>query len=428
MCYMAKFSKKRKRKNIGIVWAELLLLAALVLFAVWLWYEDTPRFHDVSIELGTQGLKVEDFLEDPSKAERVTMTSTIDYNKLGKQKVTFQFDTSERSATLEIVDTVAPKVEFRDVLAQHGQTVVPEDFVLSAEDLSVLTYTADKPLTGTDTYEPLSVEITVKDAAGNQVKQICVLRFVWLPESYTLEVGQTLTKDMLLADPANMEEYLDQKALDEINASGVGQYTLTSTFEGVSCTCLVTVTDTVAPELEARDVSIGRGETAQAEDFVVRAEDASGEVTVEFSQEPDYSVMGPQTATILPKDRSGNTASAQAVLTITGDTTAPTFSGLGTLTVQKNSTPDYRDGVSANDDMDGTVSFSFDASQVNMTQAGTYYVTYYARDDSGNEVSKKRTVVVTHDQADIDALVAEIADTLPNDPEKIRDYVRNNIR
>ena len=100
---------------------------------------------------------------------------------------------------------------------------------------------------------------------------------------------------------------------------------------------------------------------------------------------------------------------------------------MGTLTVNKHSTPDYKKGVSAYDSKDGAVNFTVDTSRVNTSKAGTYYAIYTAVDKSGNKATYRRKVVVNHDAEDTTALVKTIAATLPSDPEAIRDYVRSSI-
>ena len=101
----------------------------------------------------------------------------------------------------------------------------------------------------------------------------------------------------------------------------------------------------------------------------------------------------------------------------------PVFSGLEDMEVEKYSSPDYTRGVSVRDGAGKELPFTYDASKVNPAVPGTYYVTYYA----GNGL-EKRTVVVKPDQSDVEALAAEIAAKLADDPEMIRNYVRSTIR
>lgn len=183
-----------------------------------------------------------------------------------------------------------------------------------------------------------------------------------------------------------------------------------------------------APSLELRAVTIDKNQSVKVEDFVVSATDISGEVTVTLLTQPDCKKAGTQTIQVEAKDVNGNVTVAETTLQVYTDTTPPSFSGVGAMTVEKHSTPDYEAGVVAKDSRDGNVTFTYDASKVNTSVAGTYYVIYSATDSSGNKATYRRKVTVNRDEEDTAALVASLAAKLSNDPEKIRDYVRNNIR
>jgi hypothetical protein len=80
------------------------------------------------------------------------------------------------------------------------------------------------------------------------------------------------------------------------------------------------------------------------------------------------------------------------------DTTAPSIllSGNNPYIISLNST--YSDpGATANDDEDGSVTVSVDASGVNTNLTGTYTVSYSASDAAGNLSTASRTVIVKND-------------------------------
>jgi hypothetical protein len=118
----------------------------------------------------------------------------------------------------------------------------------------------------------------------------------------------------------------------------------------------------------------------------------------------------------------------QTTLEVIRDTIPPVFEGLTDIDIGKFYVPDYLDGVRAVDEKDGEVTFTYDVSGVNQSVAGTYYVVYTAVDASGNEGVGRRKVVVGNDAADTAALVASIAEGLSDNPERLRNYVRNNVR
>ncbi len=84
------------------------------------------------------------------------------------------------------------------------------------------------------------------------------------------------------------------------------------------------------------------------------------------------------------------------------DTTPPviTLNGASSQTISLQST--YSDaGATANDDADGSVSVTSDASSTNpnVNQTNTYTITYHATDAAGNEATAARTVIVKNDAA-----------------------------
>lgn len=76
------------------------------------------------------------------------------------------------------------------------------------------------------------------------------------------------------------------------------------------------------------------------------------------------------------------------------DTNPPQLLGVKDITVTAGGTISYRDGVSALDDVDGTVPFQVDAGAVDLTTPGVYQVIYSARDAAGNQAQAAAAVTV----------------------------------
>lgn len=91
-----------------------------------------------------------------------------------------------------------------------------------------------------------------------------------------------------------------------------------------------------------------------------------------------------------PADRSGGAGSDISV----PDVTAPRLLGIRDLTVAQNGTVSYREGVSAEDDVDGPVAVQIDAAAVDLTVPGEYPVIYTAQDAAGNKAEQTATVTV----------------------------------
>lgn len=87
--------------------------------------------------------------------------------------------------------------------------------------------------------------------------------------------------------------------------------------------------------------------------------------------------------------------SVTATLTVKpADTTAPEFSGIKDLVVNLGETVSYREGVTVTDNDDENVTFSVDATKVDLTRMGKYEVTYTATDKRGNTATATSYITV----------------------------------
>ena len=91
------------------------------------------------------------------------------------------------------------------------------------------------------------------------------------------------------------------------------------------------------------------------------------------------------------------------------------------------STPDYLAGVTAWDHHDGYVEMTVDDSQVRLSTLVSYTAIYRATDAAGNTATSQRTVEVVGNDQDPTELVKKTAAGLSDDPEEIRDFVRQEI-
>ena len=419
-----------KKGKICIAVVAVVLAVAIGFGSYGIWLYQQPKFRNVTMELGEDFPPTEAFLTAYAKSEKVqllTAQDEIDLTTAGETVLIFQHGGKSEEVTLTVQDTTAPTAEFVTVTAYVDEELQAEDFVRNVSDLSEVTVAFAGEITEPESYGNATVEVVVTDACGNAVSGICKVNYVWLKNSFTLEYGDTLEKSDLLLNPQKDAALINQADLDVINASPVGTYTVYSRVDGTAYGCIVTVEDTTAPELTLQDVTVQEDAKVSLDAFIVSASDLSGEVVTRMTEEVSTEEVGAYTVTIEAEDIYGNVASQEATLIVVSDSVSPEFSGMSTINIAKNQIPDYTSGVSAVDAKDGQVSFTYDASKVDITTAGTYYVTYSAVDKSGNEATYRRKVVVAHDAADTDALVKSIAASLPNDAEAVRDYVRNTI-
>lgn len=220
------------------------------------------------------------------------------------------------------------------------------------------------------------------------------------------------------------------------------------------------VQDTIAPDLQVKDMITGYGETLEASDFVVSVTDATS-VEITFSSEVDFKTDGEQQVEIAAKDLGGNITKKTAVLTVrpvknsltieagstvpeaeefvldkeiknvsilsdiseietnhvaeyevliqvaentytvvlkVQDTEPPVITGAVNQTIYEGNSISYRNIVKAIDNCPEGLELSIDSSEVNVNKAGTYTVYCTATDAAGNTANASFTVtVLVHD-------------------------------
>lgn len=429
--------KKKSRPRRKLTWVLLVLVAVVYGFLAFLfyqyWCDSQVVFHDVTVELGTEALSLRDFMTEKAKPKRASFVSDpskIDLSQVGQTRLTLKHGSEEYTVTLTVQDTIAPTavIETARTVSVAGSLPRAADLVSDVQDMSeVKIYYRQEPVIPDD-YSPIAPVVVVEDAYGNALEQACTFTFTgWLKESLTVELGTPLTAQLLLENPEKDSGCLEQAQLDAI--SSIGEHVITVSTGGAEASCTVTVQDTTAPVLKLQNIRRHPGQTAELTDFVSYASDASGEPQLRMvSEAPDYNVQGTHTIVIEAEDLNGNVTRAEATLWVSSNLNPPEIKGADTeITMEKHTTPDFLEGVTATDDIDGSCEVTVDTSALDNTAAGTYYITYSAMDNSGNMGTHKRKVIVEPDEEDTKALVAELAATLSDDPEAIRDYVHDTI-
>ena len=428
---MKGFMKSKKAIACAVILFLLVLeLAGLGIHKMWL--DQQPKFHDLTVELGTESISLSDFLTeyaDLKKAGFVSDPGLINLNQVGSVELTLRHGKQQETVIFTVDDTTAPTAEF----AVHKEVTI--DYVPVVSDFITNVYDEDEvqvffltePVLPKD-YSDLTVTVVAEDASGNWIRQDCVISYTWMYREVELELGQVLTKADILLDPVRDDSLIDQAAVDAVNAGGVGLFEISSTVGEKTLVCAVNVADTVGPDLQVQNVQVKLGKDVELEDFVVSCEDLAGVAEIRFATQPDTKTESKQTIVIEAVDVNGNVTAKEAVLWVATDFYPPVIRGADkSMSVEKHSEPDFLAGVTANDTKSGDCAVTVDTSKLDLTKAGTYYITYSATDESGNVATVKRKVVVEPNEEDTLALVQSIADTLSDDPEDLRDYVRNKI-
>lgn len=421
--------KKKLLPMIGGAAAVALALGCLGGYSIWRYQQ--PKFHDLTIELGQPLPPVEDFLTPYAKAKKATLTTPteeIDLSAAGKYSLSFTHGKKAETVYITVSDTTAPVLKLRDITVDIDTKPTPEDFVEEVIDLAPVELSLAQPLDDPETYGDVTVEIIATDASGNTSRGSCTLTYAWLHSQVTLEFGSTLTKSDIFINPERDGDLIDQATLDAFDQAAVGTYPITvTTKDNHTAVCQVKVVDTTPPAVKVRDATVFVGEQVSLEDFLVDATDLAGPVTTKLAQSVSTAQAGTYTVTLESTDPNGNVTATSCTLVVLADTEVPIFYGLKDIATDKHVVPNYLAGVSAYDNRDGRVDFTYDDSKVDLAKAGTYYVTYTAVDKAGNKATSRRKVEVIHDQSDTQALVESIAAKLSDDVVAICKYVRNNI-
>ena len=163
----------------------------------------------------------------------------------------------------------------------------------------------------------------------------------------------------------------------------------------------ITVTDTVAPEIELVGEAALQLECnlENYEEYGASAWDAcAGDLTgdIDIGAPANTAVLGLQIVTYSVTDLEGNSASVNREVTVV-DTTAPSIALLGDNPVVLTDGANYvESGAEAWDECEGDLSgdIVIDGDVANTNEVATYVLTYTVSDSSANTVATARTVVV----------------------------------
>ena len=309
-------------------------------------------------------------------AKYITDVSAIDTHIPGNYEIRLDISGTECRALLQIRDTVAPEVTVKTLFIDPGKTVTAEDFILTAEDETQLTYS----LVSVPDYASRDIQqvtILTKDAGGNCTESTAELLISPL-EPVTLEAQDGYLRASMLGE--------DIKILSYLKLNQPGAYKVRCDVDGEECYQLVTVQDTVAPKVTAQDAEAYLHLETDPAVLIASAEDVT-KITYAFKEKPDPESEEPQQVTVLCTDEGGNTTEVSAVLTLTPDTTPPVLYVPEVTYCYIGEAVSYFSTVAAEDERGGEVTITVDNSAVNIYAEGTYPVTYTATDPSGNSTS-----------------------------------------
>lgn len=311
---------------------------------------------NVTLELGeTLSEKAADYVKfkdnvSEEKQEEILSDTTVDLSgvdqdAIGEYEAMVVYDGKNLSFTVQVQDTKAPAASLvHDIAEAHtGVEVTAADLVtdiVDAQDVMVKFVTSSAA--------PAEFEIPSADTAEDA------------------EVAEGDDADAVEAETPDESAQTDGE--DARNATDA-------------------TNDADVAYGESTDAVLVKGETNTTETVI-------GE---ELAETYTFQAAGQYEITIRLTDASGNSTDLVQKVNVTDpDVTAPVIEGVDDITVYLNNEPDYLDGVSASDDVDGdlTGSIVVDSSAVDVSTVGTYTATYSVKDAAGNETIETITVSV----------------------------------
>lgn len=421
-----KFVRRNKFKRYLLMIIILIFVSAMSVGGIY-YYNYSNLKKEITIELGTTNISLQDFFQRkvPQDAQFKTDIKALDLNRITDYDIVIQIGQKTRQSKLHIIDTTAPKVAFQDVTAYLDYEFKKEDFIVSIDDFSATNIEAKNVPEDLD-LGIYTIDFLVKDSAGNVTEKTSNLIIGEIKPVYELELGDTLKRTDLVYERKNAEA-ISSSEIKKINQSGVGEYILKTTLNEREYETKIIVKDTKAPTLSVTSATVyDDAKEVDVNDFVKKVTDAS-DVTLNMKADITYGQIGKYDVTIEAIDKYNNKTSKTTYLRIKKDTDAPVISGLSTIKINKGENADYLKGVKASDKKDGAVEVKITNNAVNNNVAGTYYVTYQAKDKAGNKATKKREVIVRHDAQDLKNKIKEVASNIGNSPAAITEYVNAHM-
>jgi len=440
-----KKSKKRRRKERSkpyLKWIAALFVVTALCIGIFLYLRQVKK--EVYVEAGASMIDTNAFLyHDTQEAVFVTDVSSIDLSVPGSYAVELQLKGKEQiyQSTLIVQDTTPPTAEPLNPQVSSGTELVPEDFVENIQDVTAVRCSF-KTAPDFSKIGKQEVTILLEDEAGNVTAVKSTLTVGDIRTYLSVEAGskETLSVEDFLLNSSNEAELLTDLSEIPLNTPGTYQVRLRVKEETYACT--LEVVDTMAPQGKAVDEKIlWKGIPVTAKELVKDVQDASP-VTIYFlnNQEPDVETEGEQTVSIVLEDAYGNKALLTIPMIVQKDLEPPQIVGVQDRTVYLEDKVAYKQGIYVEDNSGEEIEVEVDTSQMDITQLGSYTVTYTATDASGNATSQEAVFTVTEKPVDavteedvykeVDKVLAGITDDSMTDAEKakaIYDWCRNSI-
>lgn len=382
----------------------VLLIAAL---AVFLLYENSRVYKECYVEAGVE-VTAQDFLKNPDEQAYFTQDSdVIDTTIPGEYHVKIKTGLFSHGSNLYITDTISPEGEPVKINLEMGETCEADVFVSDIMDATQVevTYVEEPDFTRSGKQ---NVEVMLTDSGGNSVTVTSELFVSQVVSELTVEAGSRppVLKDFVIEGESS--EFITN--IDVLDYTVPADKIVRLRVDGVDYEVTMHIVDTVAPEVEVKNIRSFTLLPREAEDFILSIDDVT-EVRTEFVEEPDLTHVGEQTVEICVTDAGGNETIKTVKLTLEEDVEAPVINGVTDLNVLIGDSVSYKKNVTVTDNCLEGLNFTVDNSAVNLNAEGTYPITYIAKDFAGNETRATANITVrpkVYDEREIYAVADSI--------------------
>lgn len=428
--------RENRTKSSGVLLAFFIICIIVVISVYTVNQIRESRIVDlISVEAGTSLPEADFFYNGTADSvSYVTDISAIPLNVPGIYDVEINVDGRVYKSKVEVKDTIAPTGVVKALDLYEGETAEPEEFFESISDATDVTVSFK--------FEPdfsrrnlQTVSLILTDTSGNTSEYETTLWISKLKEKVQVEASLELLDIEKFIKP-NVKARNISLIDGPTSLTKVGKYPVQINIDGEIYESTVEIIDTIPPQGTAEPQTAWVGDVIEPESFISEINDNTS-VTVRYKEEPDFNFEGEQIVSLVLADEGGNETVIQTKLVTVKDTEPPKIYGTKKATAYIGIPFSYKKDVYAEDNRDGEVPITVDASQVNLKVEGEYTAIYSAADSSGNitteEVTitvKKQTVTIEELERLADEVLAQITTenmTLREKAWEIYKYVNTHI-
>ncbi|EUJ23996.1 putative peptidoglycan linked protein, partial [Listeria grandensis FSL F6-0971] len=368
--------------------------------------------------------------EDGNLTSQITITANdVDTSKVGTYHVTYSVTDSDGNTTTKTITVIvtsndAPVITAANKTVKKGGTLDLEAGV-SATDTEDGNLTSQITITANDvdtskvgTYH---VTYSVTDSDGNTTTKTITVTVTSNDAPVISATDQTLKKggtfspyaDVTASDTEDGDMTLAvEVTANDVDTSKVGTYHVTysatdSDGNTTTKTITVTVTSNDAPVIQASNITMRVNKAFDVNNAVTASDTEDGDITSKIqvtANNVNVAKAGVYHVTYSVTDSDNNTTTKTITVTVLTDD-APILT-TSDVYLKVGDTFEPLAGITANDTEDGNLTnkIKVETNTVDMTQAGTYAVSYSVTDSDGNKTTIQRHVYVrTNDKPVIHA-------------------------